>query len=304
MSDFINAPVPPLDHIPHAAGAPPGVRLHLDAYDQDWIDQRPWITPRVGVVHTNGGGGEGSYAGAIGWSNGGSSRTHAHYNLNEPTPAKNLPTNRRSIANSTPRAKELEYGVPDSSYWTISIETADRGYNNGGGIDLGDFLHNHDELLARIIAYESIVWGIPIVVPDTWVGTGWLTHTAPFDGVYTLYTGKSCPGTTKKARVLGGDILPRAQHIFNVWTGVTEPTEEEEDMKAYALWKHVDHPEVFLVGGGGVIHVDGPIRDWALAEGAKDLRNASGHNETYAKFVKLSQGYDYVKMAAALKALG
>lgn len=216
---LVGNPIPPLDHTPHASGAPPGVGLDLDAYDSDWVASRPTIRPRVGVVHTNGGSGEGSYGGAIGWSNAKDDNTHAHYNLNAPWPSKNLATSKRAIGNSTPAAKEREFGVSDASFWTIVVETADRGWKNGGNTDLGDFLYDHDELLARIIAYESIVWDIPIVVPDEWTGTGWLTHTAPFDGVYTIYTAKSCPGTTKKARVLNGDILPRAQEIYEAWTG-------------------------------------------------------------------------------------
>lgn len=266
---LLDLPIPPKPASFHPGGAPPGVGVRLGDYDPGWVAKRPLIKPRVIVVHTNGGGGEGNYAGAIRWSNASDSNTHAHYNLNAPTPSKNLRSDLRGIGNSTPAEKEREWGVPDSSFWSLVIETADRGYRNGGNADLGDFLYDHDELLARIIAYESIVWNIPIKIPVNWVGSGVVTHTAPWDGVYTIYKGKSCPGLTKKERVLRGDILPRAQQIKNAWTRPAPEPEPEKDEPMFEPYLYLppasydpDKNPVFLVEGPHARTVTG--RDWSL----------------------------------------
>lgn len=237
---LLSNPIPHRPRVFLPGDVPAGVHKDIYAYRATWLASRPTIKPRVIVVHTNGGGGEGNYTGAINWSNGGDSRTHAHYNLNAPTPSKSMSTALRSIANSTASSIEQKYGLPDSSFWSISIETADRGYNNGGGVDLGDFLYDHDELLARIIAYESIVWDIPIVVPEKFGDPGVVCHTEPFPYPYfTTVSGKTCPGTTKKDRVLRGDILPRARQIRAAWLG-EPPTEGEEDMPKYVNRRNSD----------------------------------------------------------------
>lgn len=219
---LLDLPIPPKPDKFTPYGAPPGVAVDFDAYGAEWVGSRPTIVPRVQVVHTNGASVEASLQAAYNWSNAKYSNTHAHYNFNAPQVTKNLPTNLRAIANSTPKAMEDAWGVEDSSFWTIAYETADRG-SKIDTVDLGDFLYDHDELLARCIAYEAIVWGIPIKVPLHWTKTGVATHTAPWDGVYTIYTGKTCPGTTKKERVLRGDILPRAQQIYNAWMKEESP---------------------------------------------------------------------------------
>lgn len=213
---LLSLPIPPKPDSFTPEGAPPGIAVDLEAYG-DWTYTRPPIIPRLIVVHTNGAGNEGSLSSAVNWSNASPSNTHAHYNINAPTPTKHLSTGLRSIANSTPPSMEKQYGESDVSYWSISIETADRGYNNGGGVDLGDFLYDHAELVARIIAYESIVWDIPIELPSKWNGEGVVPHTGLYPG-YTTVSGKTCPGTTKRERILNGDILPRAQQLRNGWT--------------------------------------------------------------------------------------
>ena len=238
---LVGKPIPPLDHEPHQFGAPPGIAVDFNALkswdgtSNPWWTSRPTISPITVVVHTNGAGGEGNYQSAINWGNASKNNTKAHYNLNRDVPTKNVPSGRRGIANSTPYAEEVARGVRDSSFWTLAVETADRGSNNGGGTDLGDFLYNHDELLARLLAYESIVWGFPLAVPTDWVNPGVVTHTSPWDGVFTIYKGKSCPGTTKKDRVLRGDILARANEIKFAWTvGSSTPPPPElsgDDMK-------------------------------------------------------------------------
>ena len=237
---LLDSPTPPRPRVFLPDDVPPGVGKDIFAYDASWLAGRPRIRPRVIVVHTNGGGGEGSYKGAVGWANSHPNNTHPHYNLNETTPSKSMSTGLRAIANSTAREIEIKYGVPDSSYWTIAIETADRGYNNGGSVDLGDFLHNHDELLARIIAYESIVWDIPIEVPKNFGDPGVVTHTEPWPYPYfTIVPGKTCPGTTKKDRVLRRDILPRARQIRAAWLGLPPP-EDEDGMPQYVNRRNSD----------------------------------------------------------------
>lgn len=236
--------VPPLAEAPHQYGAPPGITVDFDALkawdgsDNAWWTTRPAITPTTLVVHTNGASGEGNSDSAVNWGNSSKNNTKAHYNLNSPTPTKNVPSGRRGIANSTPKAMEALYDVQDSSFWTIAVETADRGSSNGGGLDLGDFLYDHDELLARLLAYESIVWGFPLAVPTDWVSPGVVTHVEPWDGVFTIYKGKSCPGLTKRDRVLRGDILARAREIRSVWNlGVpTPPTPPSGDDNMKRSW--------------------------------------------------------------------
>jgi hypothetical protein len=251
---LVGNPIPPRPAYFGPDGAPPGIAVDLDAYDPNWVASRPRISPRVGVVHTNGGPGEGTIGGALAVANSGSNTTHPHYNLNAPIPTKHLRTDLRSIANSTPRHIEEQYGEIDCSFWTISYETADRGYDNGGSTDLGDFLYDHDELLARAIAYDSIVHNIPIIVPVVWNAAGFVTHTAPFDGVYTIHKGKSCPGTTKKNRVLHGDILPRAREIRAAWTDATPEPEPptEDDMTPYLYQPPAERtgcPTFYVEGG-------------------------------------------------------
>ena len=250
---LLGQPVPRLDHRPHAFGAPPGVGTDFEAFRADdgraWWETRPKIVPRVGIVHTNAARntpGGASLQSQVNFANGGMTRTHPHYCLNEGSltgsstqgPTKFVPTDRRSIANSSPAWFEQQTGEVDPSFWTISIETADHGSDNvpNSPADMGPFLHDHAELVARIVAYESIVWGIPISVPDVWNGRGWVTHTDPFPFPhYTSFRGKTCPGVTKKDRFLRGDILPRAREIEQVWreqlSSGQQPQQKDEHMR-------------------------------------------------------------------------
>ena len=270
-------PIPPKPDVFSPEGAPPGVAVDLEAYrshiyaDRAWYLERPHITPRVAVVHTNGAYNEGSLASSIYWGNRDKNNTKPHYAVNAPQPTKLVPTDRRAIGNSTPSSMEAEYGVPDSSFWSIVIETADRG-TKYGSVDLGDFLYDHAEIVSRILAYESIVWDFPLEIPDSWIGEGVVTHTAPWDGVYTIYKGKSCPGTTKKQRVLYGDILPRARQIRDAWTGVSaeDPYNPLEDPEMYCMWKMAGSKELFLVGPGGAALIGRDYRDGvAVPKGVK-----------------------------------
>lgn len=219
---LLGQPIPPLDHEPNPHGAPPGVTVNFGAFLADnggpWWLTRPEIKPRLTIIHTNGASVEASTQSQINWANSGRySHTHPHYAINAPTPSKFVPSDRRGIGNNSNNKLEALAGeTQDVSFWSLVVETADAGYIAG----IGDFLHDHDELVARIIAYEAIVHDLPISVPDVWNGEGVVTHTAPFDYPhYTNARGKTCPNPIKKARVLTGDILPRAQEIHARWTG-------------------------------------------------------------------------------------
>lgn len=208
-------------------GAPPGVIVDFEAFKWDdgspWWEHRPIIRPTTQVVHTNAASRESTVQGQVNWSNAGiRSNTHAHYNVNNPQPTKHLPTDRRGIGNSSLYTVEREAGVPDCSWWSLVIETGDAGWRLDPAIS--DFLPGHAEIVARILAYESIVWEIPLAYPSKWTDPGTITHTEPFPYPYfTIRDGKSCPGDKKK-RTVREQILPRARQIRASWL------QEEETM--------------------------------------------------------------------------
>ena len=237
---IVNQPIPPLDHEPHAAGAPPGVITDFDAFKRwdggpgGWHLSRPGIVPRIIIVHTNAARGEGSSQSQKNWGNASENNTKPHYCINNPTPFKGVPTDRRAIANSTGGNLEAATGERDCSFWTIAIETADPGSDHspqapdGSGVALDFVSDEHAELCARIIAYEAIAWDIPLQVPLAWNGTGLVTHTEPFPFPhYTTKKGKSCPTHPKKERVLRGDVWARTRELYDAWTGA-EPAPADD----------------------------------------------------------------------------
>lgn len=280
-------PIPPRPAYFGPDGAPPGVELRLDAFGT-WATGRPTITPRVAVVHTNGASVEASVQSSINYGNAGTNNTKPHYHVGD-RPAKVLRTDLRSIANSTGETIEAQYGERDASFWTISIETADMGgtYAVRQGInwptDCGPFLErpgdqpDDAEIVARILAYESIVYGFPLAVPDRWNGEGVVAHTEPWPYPYfTTVRGKTCPGTTKKRQVFD-EILPRARQIAAAWTAPTtppevEPPEEDDDMPGpeYIRTPPTGSPKgwpFFYVRGGDVRYADGGDVEYAKANG-------------------------------------
>src|SRR3546814_7074446 len=83
--------------------------------------------------------------------------------------------------------------------WSIVIETADEGYPTPG--EAGGFIGDQVEMVAQILAYESILHAIPLRYPTEWWGAGSACHTEPYGYPYwTNASGKVCPGRTKKAR--------------------------------------------------------------------------------------------------------
>ena len=186
------------------------------------------VAPRLLLVHTNAAGREGDVESAWNWSHSKpNENTLPHYQVdrthNGVTRAREmLPTNRRSIANAT--VKEFREGHGDVSWFSISIETADLGFPmeaNGfkaPGGTIG-FDPQQGELVAQIIAYESIVHGFPIATPKEWFGSGVACHTEPFGFPHwTIKKGKECPGAQKKIDMREW-IIPRANEIKNAWLG-------------------------------------------------------------------------------------
>ena len=99
-----------------------------------------------------------------------------------------LPSNVKGIANATvlpgsslwptlpaeTQASIMEHPV-SSAHWALAIETADTGTNADPTIS--DFTPEQVEVIATILAYESIACGFPLEVPSRWwhagVGRSW-----------------------------------------------------------------------------------------------------------------------------------
>ncbi len=203
----------------HPEKAPPGVEL---SYVTFWRD-RPLMPakPRLQLVHTNGASREGSIESSKNWAHAKpNSNTCPHYQVDRTRDgraraAKLLPTNRRGIGNATVTEHEGSHG--DVSWWSIVIETADTGYLADPNISAFDA--GQAEMVAQILAYESILHGIPLSYPSAWHSAGTACHTEPFTYPYwTLFNGKICPGSKKKAQ-MRDLILPRAVVIAAEWTG-------------------------------------------------------------------------------------
>jgi len=207
-------------------GSVPGVELR----SVEFLADRPLlkVKPRLLLVHTNAASVEGSVDSAWRHSHADPNQnTLPHYQVdrthNGVTRArKMLPTNRRSIANATVKEHRGEHG--DVSWFSISIETADLGFpmkENGfkaPGETIG-FDPQQGELVAQIIAYESIVHDLPIATPKEWFGAGVACHTEPFGFPHwTIKKGKTCPGAQKKTDVREW-IIPRANEIRRAWVG-------------------------------------------------------------------------------------
>lgn len=288
----LDDPIPPRPDRFTPDGAPPGVELRLDVFGP-WVATRPVITPRVAVVHTNGAAVEASVQSSINFGNAGTNNTKPHYHVGD-RPAKVLRTDLRSIANSTGASVEAEYGERDASFWTISIETADMGGTAAvrQGIawptDCGPFLRRNGqpddaEIVARILAYESIVWGFPLHVPDEWNGQGVVTHTEPWPFPYfTTVRGKTCPGTTKKRQTFD-EILPRARRIAAAWTDTTPPP--EDDMASeFILKPPPGSPSTwpFLYASGGSVRpAIGEDVEYANANGVPVIERTEDHAIRY-----------------------
>ncbi len=280
---LVGDPVPPKPSSFTAHGVPPGWDAINDAFGS-WSTSRPFIVPRVLVIHTNAASGESSIDAAIRWGNSSSSNTKPHGQAAKPRPAQLLPTNRRAIVNATWDSIQNRLGVDDSSFWSCGLETADMGSiraRNAGyswPTDCGPFLYDHEELIARWCAYKCIAHQIPPV----WLpfsehnfthGRGIITHTDPFPpGYFTIVDGKTCPGSTKKERTRTV-IVPRAAEIYKVWTGqilppVVKPPKEDEVPEVVKI-KNIDGS--YITTGAGLFWLkDAEARDAALKRCKQD----------------------------------
>ena len=138
------------------------------------------------------------------------------------------PSDRRGIANGTVGDKNENWKKlsPDQQneikahgnvqHWSLAIETADTGTKHDP--DISAFTPIQAEVVAQIIAFESIVHGFPISTPSTWHDAGVAADTDPSDfPFWTLFRGKICPGDKKKAQ-LRDVVMPRARDIRDAWT--------------------------------------------------------------------------------------
>jgi hypothetical protein len=186
------------------AAPPPGVRaLWFPRYGE-----RPKIRPRIQLAHTNGASSTGSIESSFNWATSKwGVNTMPHFQLDlDGDAAQFLPTDRKGIGN---------YQIAD---YSIVIETADAGYGAGDPAGAFGYTDAQIEKLAHVIAYNSIVWDIPLSYPVTWDGSGTASHTEPFGYPYwTNSRGKVCPGWQKKLDLVN-KVLPYARAIVSEWT--------------------------------------------------------------------------------------
>lgn len=225
---------------------PDGVQPH---YANGWA-QRPLITPRLLLIHTNGASVESTLQAQLNWANAAHDNTHPHYVVDRKGAAwKTMPSNRKGIA------------AYQADPFTLSIETTDLGWPNPGGI-IG-FTYVQAETIARIIAMESELWGFPIETPTKWDGAGVASHTDPFTYPYwTKYQGKTCPGPQKKSEVRS-IIMPLAREL-RYGTPVPPPVQEDNDMPTFINERSPVVPRLVGAGSGAPVPVPG-------AKGAKGV---------------------------------
>jgi hypothetical protein len=238
-------------------GVPVGVLVNLASYWQT----RAVITPRIQLCHTNAASGQGSIESSKNWLESAPGvHTLPHYQVDRDGRAcKFLPTNRKGIANQTVAAYRGTHGTVQD--WSLAYETADSGMIADPTVS--DYTDAQAETLATILAYESIVHGIPLEIPTEWFGSGTASHTDPFGYPYwTNAQGKTCPGAKKKAR-LRTSILPRSREIRAAWTAPTSPVipppSEDEEVKAQVI-KGDGSPSYWAWSPAGVVGI--PSLEW------------------------------------------
>jgi hypothetical protein len=253
--------IPPKPKGYAADAAPAFVELKLSSYKTAggalWWPTRPQISPRLQLVHTNGATGEGSIESAINWGNAKPyENTHPHYQVDRHRAAKFVPSDRKGIGNATALGAQGDYG--NVSDWSIVIETADEGYPTPG--EAGGFIGDQVEMIAQILAYESILWHIPLSYPGEWWQPGTACHTEPFGFPYwTIHTGKVCPGYTKKQQ-MRTVVLPRAREIAAAWTA---PEPEEPVLKLFNVKPSALNAGPLFASGDGITAVWISGEQWA-----------------------------------------
>lgn len=210
-------------------------------------ENRKVIHPRIILIHTNGGPTE-AHRGAIGnYAMSAPDTTKPTYQVDrDGTASKFLPSDRQGIANY------------QADPFSISIETADLGWPSPG--PSCGFTAAQAETVARIVAFESALWDIPIVYPSQWNGEGVACHTEPFTYPYwTKYQGKPCPGTQKKLEVVS-TIMPRAVQLrFG-----QPPQPEDEDMTKFVAVDGTPAQCLWTLGSAPVIFASIADRDEIL----------------------------------------
>lgn len=68
----------------------------------------------------------------------------------------------------------------------------------------------------------------------------------------------------------------------------SEPPVEDDMSSDYFLWRHRDYKNVFLVGGGGVVHLDRQGMDYWLGKGVEFIDD-SAHDGVFASYVSIAQ---------------
>lgn len=217
-------------------GLPPNT---VDMRATFW-QKRALMVPVVQKVHTNAASGIATNQSSKNWLEADPQvNTCPHYQVQrDGRAAKFLPTNRRGLGNATvvpgtaafnrlsaaDRASILAHGQIRN--WSTCMETSDLGYGPGKPGDASGFSDEQIPTVAGILAYDSILWGIPLAPNQVgyWMsatdGHTWV-HDYPFT---TLFPGKTCPGW-KKVEQMQTTVLPLAIQIRAEWMGTTVPTD-------------------------------------------------------------------------------
>jgi N-acetylmuramoyl-L-alanine amidase len=222
-------------------------------------------TPRLQLVHTNGASGVATNQSSYNWATAKpESNTLPHYQVQlDGRAAKYIPTDRRGLDNATVTPGSAAWSTLTQAQrddinrygqvrnWSIGIETSDLGYGVGKPGDLSGFTDAQIETIAGILAYDSIVWDIPLGYPETWHSPGTACHTEPFEyPFWTLFRGKSCPGSKKK-ELMRTRVIPRANEIKAAWTGQEDDdvTEQDKEDIANLVIAKLNTPAVHAVLG-------------------------------------------------------
>ncbi len=183
------------------------------------------------VVHTNWAGGEGTIESAVNWSKANpNGNTYAHYQHDrDGDAAKMLDTDRRGIGNSGTNAYWAQFGLPNASYRALVFETADAGTIAEPPPAGSYFTDAQAASLARDLAYECVVHGIPPVLLPKPEGRGIAGHCFPYGyPTFTTATGKQCPGYRKRDQLFT-QIIPWVAAIVKDWTAPPPPPDEGDD---------------------------------------------------------------------------
>lgn len=208
-------------------GVAPGCRRIPNLYPRDLMG-RP---VDVLCVHTNWAPGEGSIQSAINWTTAAPGKnTYAHYqhDLNGAA-AKMLDSDRRGIGTGGKAYYWEQYNLPTASYRSLTFETADRGTEVDPDPEGSYFTEPQMAALARDLAYECVVHGIPPVLLDRPDGRGIAGHTWPFPyPAFTTASTKKCPGY-RKNKQLEEVVIPWTAAIVAAWTAPPPAPEPPED---------------------------------------------------------------------------